>query len=53
MKWDSWGALALALLAGLVQAASLAVPGSGAPLWWLQLPALAVLVALLDRSPSP
>ena len=53
MKWGSRGALALALLAGLAQAASLAAPGSGAPLWWLQLPALAVLVALLDRSPSP
>ena len=53
MKPIPWGALALGLLAGLAQAASLAAPGSGAPLWWLQLPALAVLVALLDRSRSP
>ena len=52
MKRASWGALALALLAGLAQAMSLAAPGSGAPLWWLQLPALAVLVTLLDRSHS-
>ena len=33
MKRASWGALALALLAGLAQAMSLAAPGSGAPLW--------------------
>ncbi|MFT4266827.1 MAG: apolipoprotein N-acyltransferase, partial [Xenophilus sp.] len=34
--------------AGLLQAASIAWPGSGRPLWWLQLLALALLFALLD-----
>ncbi|KAF1046197.1 apolipoprotein N-acyltransferase [Xylophilus sp.] len=43
-------ALFLALAAGLAQAASLAVPGSGAALWWLQILSLAVLYGLLDRS---
>ena len=44
--------LTLALLAGLAQALSLASPWSGAPLWWLQLLALAALVTLVDRSRS-
>ena len=43
---------ALALLAGLAQAASLALPGSGAPQWWLQLAALATL-AWLVRPGTP
>ena len=34
--------------AGLLQAASIAWPGSGRPLWWLQLLSLALLFALLD-----
>ena len=38
---------ALALLAGLAQAASLALPGSGAPQWWLQLAALWALAWLV------
>ncbi|WP_409374789.1 apolipoprotein N-acyltransferase [Verminephrobacter aporrectodeae] len=37
----------VALAAGLAQAASLAWPGNGAPLWWLQLASLAVLAWLL------
>ena len=40
----------LALCAGLAQAASLALPGSGQPAWWLQLASLAVLAGLL-RAP--
>jgi apolipoprotein N-acyltransferase len=35
-------------LAGLAQAASIAAPWSGQPLWWLQLLSLAALVGLLD-----
>jgi len=42
----------LALCAGLAQAASLALPGSGQPAWWLQLASLAVLARLLAGSPS-
>ena len=44
--------LTLGLLAGLAQALSLASPWSGAPLWWLQLLALAGLVSLVARSHS-
>lgn len=43
---------ALALLAGLAQAASMALPGSGAPQWWLQLLALLAL-AWLVRPGTP
>lgn len=43
-------------LAGLAQAASIAAPWNGRPLWWLQLISLAALVWLLDglrdRSPA-
>ena len=42
----------LALCAGLAQAASLALPGSGQPAWWLQLASMAVLAALLRSSPT-
>ncbi len=38
----------LALAAGGAQALSLALPGSGQPIWWLQVLSLAVLVALLQ-----
>lgn len=41
-----WG---LALLAGAAQAASIAWPGGGQPLWWLQVLSLAVLAALVRR----
>lgn len=37
----------LALAAGLAQAAALAWPGNGAPLWWLQLASMALLAWLL------
>jgi len=37
----------LALVAGLAQAASLAWPGSGQPLWWLQLVSMAALAWLV------
>ena len=40
--------LLLALVAGLAQAASLAWPGSGQPLWWLQL----VSMARLQQDPA-
>jgi len=42
----------LAALAGLLQALSLAWPGSGQPQWWLQVLSLAGLVALLQRAPG-
>ncbi len=42
----------LALGAGLAQAASLALPGSGQPAWWLQLASLAVLARLLRHGAS-
>lgn len=42
--------LLAALLAGLAQAASMALPGSGEPLWWLQIASLALLAGLLDRA---
>ncbi len=40
----------LAVAGGLAQAASIASPWDGAPLWWLQLLSLAVLAGVLDRS---
>ena len=42
----------LVLLAGLAQALSIAAPGSGQPLWWLQLASLAVLAGCLQRAAS-
>ena len=45
MRWPVQALLALA--AGLAQAASLAWPGSGQPLWWLQLASIAVLARLV------
>jgi apolipoprotein N-acyltransferase len=47
------GAPLLALGAGLLQAFSLAFPGTGQPLWWLQLLSLATLAGLLQRQASP
>ena len=44
--------LALALVAGLLQAASIAAPWSGQPLWWLQLVSLATLAWLVQQAPS-
>lgn len=40
------------LVAGLAQALALAWPGSGEPIWWLQLLALGVLAGLLERTRS-
>ncbi len=40
----------LAVAAGLAQAASLAWPGNGQPLWWLQLASMAVLAWLVRPS---
>ena len=45
-------ALALALLAGVAQALSIAFPATGQPLWWLQLLSLAVLAWLLHGARS-
>jgi apolipoprotein N-acyltransferase len=45
-------AFTLALLAGLLQAASIAAPWSGQPQWWLQLVSLAALAWLLQRAVS-
>jgi apolipoprotein N-acyltransferase len=42
--------LALAAVAGVLQALALAWPGSGQPLWWLQLVSLAVLAGVLQRA---
>jgi apolipoprotein N-acyltransferase len=44
--------LALALVAGLAQAVSIAAPWSGQPLWWLQLLSLAALAWLAQQAPS-
>ena len=44
--------LLIAALAGLAQAASLATPWDGQPVWWLQLAAQAVLVWLLISAGS-
>jgi len=46
-----WPAL-VAVLAGLAHAASLALPGSGEPLWWLQLLALTGLAWVLEGTGS-
>ncbi|WP_295857588.1 apolipoprotein N-acyltransferase [uncultured Xylophilus sp.] len=46
------GMALLALAGGLAQAASIANPWNGAPLWWLQLLSVALLAGLLDRSAS-
>lgn len=48
----AWRAL-LAAGAGLVQAAALAWPGNGEPVWWLQILSLAVLAALLHSAARP
>ncbi len=44
--------LAGCLVAGWAHAVATAAPWNGQPLWWLQLAALAVLVAIVDRSSS-
>ncbi len=43
----------LAVAAGAAQAASLAWPGNGQPLWWLQLASLAVLARALQTAQRP
>ena len=43
----------VAVVAGCAQAASLAWPGSGAPLWWLQLASLALLAWLVQPGSVP
>ena len=43
-------AWALAILAGLAQAASMAAPWDGQPVWWLQILSLSALVVLLQRA---
>jgi apolipoprotein N-acyltransferase len=48
----SLGPFALALLAGLAQALSIAFPLNGQPLWWLQLLSLAGLAWLIGRAGS-
>lgn len=47
-----WGAPLLAAIAGGVQALSLAWPGDGHALWWLQVLSLALFAALLQRTPD-
>ncbi len=42
----------LAPAAGLAQAVSIAVPGWGRPLWWLQIASLAVLAWCVAQAPS-
>ena len=46
-------ALLLAGIAGLLQAASMANPFDGQPLWWLQLTSMTLLAGLLEASDSP
>jgi apolipoprotein N-acyltransferase len=48
----SFAAWPAAVLAGLLQALSLAWPATGEPLWWLQLLAMAVLAGMLQRQTS-
>jgi apolipoprotein N-acyltransferase len=48
----SLGNAALALAVGYLQACSVATPWDGQPLWWLQIVSLAVLVGLVQRTPS-
>jgi apolipoprotein N-acyltransferase len=43
---------ACALAAGLAQAASIAAPWDGQPVWWLQVLSLAVLAAVVQRAGS-
>ena len=45
-----WPLLTLALLAGVLQAVSIAAFWDGQPKWWLQLLSMAGFVALLDRA---
>lgn len=45
-------AFALALLAGVAQALSIAFPSTGQPLWWLQLLSLAALAWTLCEAPT-
>jgi apolipoprotein N-acyltransferase len=45
-----FGPFVLAALTGILQALSLAWPGQGQPLWWLQLLSLAGFAGLLQRS---
>jgi len=45
-------ALVIAALAGLAQGLSMALPGSGEPVWWGQLLSLIALVALVARAAS-
>jgi apolipoprotein N-acyltransferase len=49
LAWFAPAATAAAAVAGVLQALSLALPGSGQPAWWLQLLSLAVLCGLLQR----
>ena len=49
---SSLAPITIALLAGLAQAASIAAPWSGQPLWWLQLLSLAALAWLAQQAPS-
>jgi apolipoprotein N-acyltransferase len=48
--WLFWLA---AVVAGLAQAASIANPFDGQPVWWLQILSMAGLVALLEAAPTP
>jgi len=44
--------LAIALLAGIAQALSIAAPWDGQPQWWLQLLSLAALAFIVQNTPS-
>src|SRR5436190_14683566 len=44
--------IAIALLAGLAQAVSIAAPWNGEPQWWLQLISLAILAWLVQQAQS-
>jgi len=48
----AWQGLLLALAAGLAQALSIAWPGNGQPVWWLQLGSLAGLAFVVQRAAS-
>lgn len=51
-SWHGWMWLCLVVLAGGLQALSLAWPSTGEPLWWLQIASLSVLAMALRHTHS-
>lgn len=51
-NWPWWAWALLLIMAGCLQAASLAWPAGGQPLWWLQILSLSVLCAAVQQTPT-